>query len=268
MLCERGLALRGKNETIGSVHNGNFLGLVELLSKYDTFLATHIENYANKGTGHVSYLSHHIYEEIIQIMANKVMSVIISELKVAKYFSISVDSTPDIKHVDQLSFTIRYVLPTGPVERFLSFIPMAGHEGKEIAAIIFSFLEKKEVSISNCRGQSYDNASNMSGNNGQREQCTVDAVKALSSEYRGHIELLTEFSNNTEETLECRRDTSGILVQLKKLDTSIMLVMWDTLLERIQQTSETLQKTGLALNTAVQLLKSLISFYQRYEGTI
>ena len=107
VLCERDLALRGNNETIGPVHNGNFLGLVELLSEYDTFLATHIENHANKGTGHVSYLSHHIYEEIIQIMANKVMSVIIRELKVAKYFSISVDSTPDIKHVDQLSFTIR-----------------------------------------------------------------------------------------------------------------------------------------------------------------
>ena len=85
-------------------------------------------------------------------------------------------------------------------------------------------------------------------------------MKALSSEYTGHIKLLTEFSNNTEETLECRRDTSGILVQLKKLDTSIMLVMWDTLLEWIQKTSKALQKTGLALNTAVQLLKSLISF--------
>ena len=33
VLCERDLALRGNNETIGSVHNGNFLGLVELLSK-------------------------------------------------------------------------------------------------------------------------------------------------------------------------------------------------------------------------------------------
>ena len=31
-LCERGLAIRGKDETIGSVHNGNFLGIMELLS--------------------------------------------------------------------------------------------------------------------------------------------------------------------------------------------------------------------------------------------
>ena len=31
-LCERGLAIRGKDETTGSVHNGNFLGIMELLS--------------------------------------------------------------------------------------------------------------------------------------------------------------------------------------------------------------------------------------------
>ena len=126
-------------------------------------MANHIEKHANKGKGHTSYLSHHIYEEIIKIMSNKVMSTIIIELQSTKYFSISVDYTPDNKHVDQLCFTVRYVLPTGPVERFLAFIPMAGHKGTDIAEIIFSFLKEKNISIANCRGQSDDNASNMSG---------------------------------------------------------------------------------------------------------
>ena len=50
-LCERGLALRGKDEITGSVHNGNFLGIIELLSKYDIFMANHIENMQIKGRG-------------------------------------------------------------------------------------------------------------------------------------------------------------------------------------------------------------------------
>ncbi|XP_047144754.1 zinc finger MYM-type protein 1-like [Hydra vulgaris] len=37
-VCERGLALRGNNETIGSPNNGNYLGLLELLAEYDDFL--------------------------------------------------------------------------------------------------------------------------------------------------------------------------------------------------------------------------------------
>ena len=38
-LCERGLVFRGKDELVGSVHNGNYLGIVELLAEYDPFLA-------------------------------------------------------------------------------------------------------------------------------------------------------------------------------------------------------------------------------------
>lgn len=50
-LASRGLAFRGMNETLGSNYNGNFLGILELLSEHDAFLATHIENYGNKGRG-------------------------------------------------------------------------------------------------------------------------------------------------------------------------------------------------------------------------
>ena len=38
-LSERGLAFRGDNELLGSPHNGNFLGMLEVISKFDQFLA-------------------------------------------------------------------------------------------------------------------------------------------------------------------------------------------------------------------------------------
>ena len=46
-LCERGLAFRGKDELIGSAHNGNYLGILELLAEYDPFLAQHIQKHGN-----------------------------------------------------------------------------------------------------------------------------------------------------------------------------------------------------------------------------
>ena len=48
-LSERGLAFRGDNEILGSVHNGNYLGISELLSKFDPFLDEHLKQYGNKG---------------------------------------------------------------------------------------------------------------------------------------------------------------------------------------------------------------------------
>ena len=50
-LAERGLAFRGDSHVIGHPKNGNFLGIIALLSKFDPFLADHLARYGNKGTG-------------------------------------------------------------------------------------------------------------------------------------------------------------------------------------------------------------------------
>ena len=103
-LSERGLPFRGDNEILNSPHNRIYLGVLELISKFDPFLRNHIETYRNKGKGRPSYLSSTICEEFIEIMGSTVLSVIITELKEAKYFSLSVDSTTDLCHVDHAAY--------------------------------------------------------------------------------------------------------------------------------------------------------------------
>ena len=66
-----------------------------------------------------SYISLTNREELIAQMGQKVLSAIVAEIKSAKYISISVDSTPDIMHVDQLTLITRYVAQYGPVEQFI-----------------------------------------------------------------------------------------------------------------------------------------------------
>jgi hypothetical protein len=161
-LASRGLAFRGQDDKFGSVHNGNFLMGLELIAEFDPFLADHISRYGNKGKGSTSYLSFFTCEQFIQLMAEKVVSHIIKEAKEAKYFSIIVDSTPDVAHIDQLTFIIRYVKNGSPVERFLHFIPNPGHKAESLTEAVLSTLDLYKLDIANCRGQSYDNASNMS----------------------------------------------------------------------------------------------------------
>jgi len=163
-LASRGLPFRGHDSCFGSVHNGNYLMSLELIAKFDSFLADHIVRFGNKGSGSTSYLSHVICEEFILLMMKKLKYNIVKELKVSKYFSISIDSTPDISHVDKLSFMMRYVLETGlPVERFLCFVSNPGHKALDLTNAITNTLKSHDIDISDCRGQSYDNASNMSG---------------------------------------------------------------------------------------------------------
>ncbi|XP_033212222.1 zinc finger MYM-type protein 1-like [Belonocnema kinseyi] len=163
-LASRGLAFRGDDEVIGSQNNGNYLGILELIAEYDPFLSSHLAKHVNVGKGKQSYLFSTICEELIEILGSKVLKFIVNEIFEAKYFSISVDSTPDISHIDQLTIVLRYVSSNGEVaKRFLTFIPIVSHKGEEIAAKIKNFFKQYNIDIKNARGQSYDNASNMSG---------------------------------------------------------------------------------------------------------
>ncbi|XP_065650982.1 zinc finger MYM-type protein 1-like [Hydra vulgaris] len=162
-LAGRGLAFRGHNEVIGSSNNGNYLGMLELLTQFDPVLKQHIDTFANKGKGNVNCLSKTICEELIDIMSQKVLTHIITEIKKAKYWRIIVDSTPDISHVDQLSVIFRYYLNGHVYERFFCFLQIKNHDGKSLITDILDLLERYDIDITNCRGQAYDNASNMSG---------------------------------------------------------------------------------------------------------
>jgi len=60
-------------------------------------------------SGTTSYLSFTVFEQFKEIMGEKVKKTIFNEIKNAKYFSIIVESTPDIFHTDQLAFIFRCV---------------------------------------------------------------------------------------------------------------------------------------------------------------
>ena len=86
LLAPRGTPFCGDDELLGSVHNGNFLGLMGLIAQFDPFLENHLKEYGNAGRGIPSYISSTIVDELIQVMANKVRATILSELKEAKHF--------------------------------------------------------------------------------------------------------------------------------------------------------------------------------------
>ncbi|GFV62547.1 zinc finger MYM-type protein 1 [Trichonephila clavipes] len=60
-LAIRGLAFRGKEEGFGSPHNGNFMGVLELLAEFDPFIREHIEQRALRPKSLISYLSKTIF---------------------------------------------------------------------------------------------------------------------------------------------------------------------------------------------------------------
>ena len=72
--------------------------------------------------------------------------------------------TSDISHIDQLSSVLRCVVDGEPIERFFTFLELQSHTGEDMAKQVLQYLrEVCNIDFSKCRGQSYDNAANMSG---------------------------------------------------------------------------------------------------------
>ena len=97
-------------------------------------------------------------------MGDELKQAIATKLQQAKYFSTIVDSTPDMSHVDQLTFVFRFVSEKGGVvERFIAFEPIHSHTGSSLAECVQKMVSDLGLDLSDCYGQAYNNASNMSG---------------------------------------------------------------------------------------------------------
>eukprot|EP00112_Aurelia_sp_Birch-Aquarium-sp1_P011535 Seg2424.4 transcript_id=Seg2424.4/GoldUCD/mRNA.D3Y31 product="Zinc finger MYM-type protein 1" protein_id=Seg2424.4/GoldUCD/D3Y31 len=182
-LGERGLPFRGSSQRIGDIHNGNFLGLIELLSRYDPLLRVHVTKIQvsqEKGERlQAHYLSASSQNEFIGLCAEFFRSCVLDEIDDSKYYSIMVDATPDSSHVEQTTFIIWYLTrehqELSIQERFLTFVDCCKKTGVQIAMLILQTLKQFGIPVSDCRGQGYDNAANMSGKyNGAQQHILVE----------------------------------------------------------------------------------------------
>ena len=134
-LAEKNLAFRGTNKNVRneSVHNGNFLGFVELIGKFDPVLDKHLRKIKTHEI-HNHYLGKDTQNELLDIMATATLNEILKRVKAAKYYAIILDCTPDISHQEQMSLIIRYVsdgnlAPPGVYEHFIKFIQVQSSTG-------------------------------------------------------------------------------------------------------------------------------------------
>jgi ClpP class serine protease len=79
-LSGRGLAFRGSSDRLFTAQNGNFLGLVELLGKYDDVLKEHLRQVLAKEISD-HYCSKRIQGELLELLAKRVQETILSCVK-------------------------------------------------------------------------------------------------------------------------------------------------------------------------------------------
>ncbi|KAL4147901.1 hypothetical protein QTP88_002228 [Uroleucon formosanum] len=115
-LAKQNLAFRGKrNESLYDLdianksnlskkNRGNFMELVKLISKYDPIL---------RRGNMVTFLSKNMYNKTIDIMRKSIQDKMCEEVKLAKFFSLEVDSAQDVTGVFQSKVIIQKLQDIG-----------------------------------------------------------------------------------------------------------------------------------------------------------
>jgi len=179
-LAGQNLSFRGKNTKLYEQQNGNFLKLIETIAKFNSTIADHLTRISRNPSNMPHYLGVHIQNELICLLGQKIRHEIISLLKVSKYYSIILDSTPDISHQDQLTVVVRFVLLNNKSkqieirEHFLGFIPISDSTGQGLTNVLLDFLETHNICLGDLRGQGYDNGANMKGRNNGLQKKVLD----------------------------------------------------------------------------------------------
>ena len=124
---------------------------------------------------------------------------------------------------------MRYVLKDGPVERFIQFLNMKGHTAEEILKSVSVFFEKEGINVENCRGQSYDNASNMSGK--------YSGLQALIRETNELADWVPCFAQVGHCAVDCVPGATSFFSLVEKLCTffSASPHRWDILLNELRE---------------------------------
>lgn len=167
-------------EKLDAHDNGNFLKIIEYLAIFDPIMNEHLRKIKSDEKRHTHYLGNNIQNEMIQMLANAKFRVFVLVQK-AKYFSIILECTPDVSHIEQMTMIIRFVqlpLPTSSLatskeesscdqvlvkEHFLGFIHLTESTGEFMTEVVLDKLKNMPLLVENIRGQGYDNGSNMRG---------------------------------------------------------------------------------------------------------
>lgn len=166
LLARQELPFRGHKEDNESLNRGNYIEILQFLSKYDVKLDTHLQSAKIfKGT------SNRIQNDIIESISAVTLDTIREEVKDASYVALMLDETTDVAKLSQLSTVIRYVKEGEIQERFLGFTDVSSDRSAvALSEHVFKILsdfqcENKLVS------QGYDGAATFSGH--------INGVQAL-----------------------------------------------------------------------------------------
>ena len=163
-LMRQGLAVRGHKEEEGNLYQ---------LLKCREEDVKGLEQWLHDSR----YLSHNIINELIEIMAHKLLRQLLSEIHEVQWYSITGDEVRDASGAERFAVSVRWVDTNYTVyEDLIALAEVEQTDAATLSKVLKDVLLSSMLQLSKCRGQAYDGASNMSGHLNGLATCTQGEV--------------------------------------------------------------------------------------------
>ncbi|GJQ73332.1 hypothetical protein Trydic_g13701 [Trypoxylus dichotomus] len=117
-----------------------------MMATFDSVMQEHLRRIRSSEI-HDHYLGANIQNELIKLLSEKVKEEIVSDIKTENNVSATKSKSGGV--------TVE--------EHFLEFLDVKSTTGKNLTDVLLEELDKIGLEIKDCRGQEYDNGSNMKG---------------------------------------------------------------------------------------------------------
>ena len=160
---------------------------LEMILSFTTFVGLknrkdrNIRDQGKKDPAYISKRFLNWKNEMLHIMASQVLRNELANILKYQFFSMILDEYTDVSNVEQLSFCLRTVDEKLNVrEDFLGFYELDNIRSSTIVNAIKDILHRFNLNLEDCRGQTYDGASNMLGQHSSVvTQILADELKAV-----------------------------------------------------------------------------------------
>lgn len=154
LLGQQGLAFRGHSTDEAS----NLQQFLEVRAED----VPELKVWLNRGKS--TWLSHDIVNEIIKLMADKILRKHLTVVKNVQYYALMIDETSDISRLEQVSVCLRIVHSDLSVEEiFTGFYSTDNTKSETLFNLVKDILLRYNLNFCDMRGQCYDGAANVSG---------------------------------------------------------------------------------------------------------
>ena len=179
-LVRQGLALRGD----GDEFNSNFIQLLRLngLNCGDVDVESWLAKKTNK------YTSPDVQNECLELISLHILREVSKNIAAASCYSVMADECTDCSNKEQFTVNIRWVdQQLRDHENFIGLYKVDTIDADSLVFAIRDVLLRMNVNITNCHGQCYDGASNMSGSRkGVAKLINQEESRAIYMHCYGH----------------------------------------------------------------------------------